>query len=210
MALGFLSPPTSAVPDFAQTVRAAVENGAVPVLCGSSKTGGGCGEIREFLCTCMPEMPDVSEELCARVFRVEHDRQLGKLCHVRVFSGGLQPRQSVYLPRVDKEEKIAGIRRPMGRKQADVPAAEAGDIAVLFGLSEVRAGDMIGRGKPPRKESALAVPLLTVKVEPEKPDELMAFMIHQMIKNVCTCVQRRYLSRSLNDIEHKLSIIIYI
>ena len=163
-------------PDFAQTVRAAVENGAVPVLCGSSKTGVGCGEILEFLCTCMPEMPDVSEELCARVFRVEHDRQLGKLCHVRVFSGSLQPRQSVYLPRVDKEEKIAGIRRPLGRKQADVPAAEAGDIAVLFGLNEVRAGDMIGRGQPPRKESALAVPLLTVKIEPEKPDELMALV----------------------------------
>lgn len=28
--------------DFAQTVCAAVENGAVPVLCGSSKTGAGC------------------------------------------------------------------------------------------------------------------------------------------------------------------------
>ena len=163
-------------PDFAQTVRTAVENGAVPVLCGSSKTGAGCGEILEFLCTCMPEDKPEQTEFCARVFRVEHDKQFGKLCHVRVFSGTLQPRQSVYLPRVDQEEKVAGIRRPMGRKQADVPSAEAGDIAVLFGLSEVRAGDVIGRGTPPRAESALAVPLLTVKAEPEKPDELMALV----------------------------------
>ena len=163
-------------PDFAQTVCAAVENGAVPVLCGSSKTGAGCGEILDFLCTCMPAAESSGEEFCARVFRVEHDKQLGKLCHVRVFSGTLTPRQSIYLPRVDKEEKIAGIRRPLGRKQADVTSAEAGDIAVLFGLSEVRAGDILGRGAPPRAESALAVPLLTVKAEPEKPDELMALV----------------------------------
>lgn len=163
-------------PDFAQTVCIAVENGAAPVLCGSSKTGAGCGELLDFLCTCMPQTKAETEEFCARVFRVEHDKMLGKLAHVRVFSGSLQPRQSVYLPRLDKEEKIAGIRRPMGRKQADIPAAKAGDIAVLFGLSEVRAGDILGRGKPPRAESALAVPLLTVKAEPEKPEELMALV----------------------------------
>lgn len=162
--------------DFAQTVCAAVENGAAPVLCGSSKTGAGCGELLEFLSTCMPQAKTESDEFCARVFRVEHDKMLGKLAHVRIFSGSVQPRQSVYLPRLDQEEKIAGIRRPLGRKQADIPAAEAGDIAVLFGLSAVRAGDILGRGKPPRAESALAVPLLTVKAEPEKPEELMALV----------------------------------
>lgn len=162
--------------DFAQTVRLAVENGAVPVLCGSSKTGVGCRELLDFIRTCMPQAENTAEELCARVFRVEHDKQFGKLCHVRVFSGKLQPRQSVYLPRVDKEEKIAGIRRPLGRKQVDVQTAESGDIAVLFGLDEVRAGDMIGRGTPPCGESSLAVPLLTVKAEPQKPDELMALV----------------------------------
>ena len=45
-------------PDFAQTVRLAVENGAIPVLCGSSKTGVGCRELLNFIRTCMP---------CARV-----------------------------------------------------------------------------------------------------------------------------------------------
>ncbi len=162
--------------EFAQTVRLAVENGAVPVLCGSSKTGVGCRELLDVLRTCMPQAAVEADELCARVFRVEHDKQFGKLCHVRVFSGKLQPRQSVYLPRVDKEEKVAGIRRPLGRKQVDVQMAESGDIAVLFGLDEVRAGDMIGRGTPPRGESSLAVPLLTVKAEPQKPDELMALV----------------------------------
>lgn len=163
-------------PDVQQTVRLAVENEAVPVLCGSSKTGAGCRELLDFICMCMPQAKIEDEELCARVFRVEHDKQFGKLCHVRVFSGELRPRQSVYLPRVDKEEKIAGIRRPLGRKQVDVQAAESGDIAVLFGLNEVRSGDIIGRGTPPRGESALAVPLLTVKVEPRKPDELMTLV----------------------------------
>lgn len=160
--------------DFPQTVRAAVGNGAVPVLCGSSKTGAGCRELLDFLCACVPEAPQADGEFLARVFRVEHDKGLGKLAHVRVFSGSIEPRQSVYLPRCGAEEKVAGIRRPLGRRQADVPKAEAGDIAVLFGLSSVRAGDVLGRGALPRAESTLAVPLLTVKAEPETPAEITA------------------------------------
>lgn len=160
--------------DFPQTVRAAVENGAVPVLCGSSKTGAGCRELLDFLCACAPEAPQADGEFLARVFRVEHDKGLGKLAHVRVFSGSAAPRQSVYLPRCGAEEKVAGVRRPLGRRQADVPAARAGDIAVLFGLSSVRAGDVLGRGALPRAESTLAVPLLTVKAEPETPAEITA------------------------------------
>lgn len=160
--------------DFPQTVRAAVENGAVPVLCGSSKTGAGCRELLDFLCACVPEAPQVDGEFLARVFRVEHDKGLGKLAHVRVFSGSVAPRQSVCLPRCGAEEKVAGIRRPLGRRQADVPEAKAGDIAVLFGLSSVRAGDVLGRGALPRAESTLAVPLLTVKAEPENPAEITA------------------------------------
>lgn len=160
--------------DFAQTVCAAVENGAVPVLCGSSKTGAGCKALLDFLCACVPAAPQGGGALLARVFRVEHDRGLGKLAHVRVFSGSIEPRQSVYLPRCGAEEKVAGIRRPLGRKQADVPKAEAGDIAVLFGLGDVRAGDVLGRGALPRAERTLAVPLLTVKAEPENPAEITA------------------------------------
>lgn len=160
--------------DFPQTVRAAVENGAVPVLCGSSKTGAGCRELLDFLCACAPEAPQADGEFLARVFRVEHDKGLGKLAHVRVFSGSVAPRQSVCLPRCGAEEKVAGIRRPLGRRQADVPEAKAGDIAVLFGLSSVRAGDVLGRGALPRAESTLAVPLLTVKAEPETPAEITA------------------------------------
>lgn len=163
-------------PETADTILRAMQNGAVPVLCGSSKTGVGCREMLDLLCTSVPTVSLDDEEFCAGVFRVEHDKQLGKLCHVRIFSGSLQPRQSIYLPRVDKEEKVGGIRRPMGRRQTDVTSACAGDIAVLFGLSDVRAGDILGRGTPPRKGTALAVPLLTVKAEPEKPDELMALV----------------------------------
>lgn len=161
-------------PDFAAALQQAMGSGAVPVLCGSSKTGAGCAALLSFLSQSVPAPAgDPAGEFCARVFRLEHDKTLGKLAHVRIFSGSLEPRQSVYLPRLGQEYKIAGLRRPLGRKQADIPRAAAGDIAVLFGLGEVRAGDLLGRGTPPRRESSLATPLLTVKAAPEKPDQLM-------------------------------------
>lgn len=159
--------------DIPQAVREAVEKRSVPVLCGSSKTGVGCKALLDFLSVCIPVEAPAEDEFCARVFRVEHDKAFGKLLHVRIFSGTVQARQSVYVPRLDREEKVAGVRRPLGRKQTDVSAAGAGDIAVLFGMNEVRAGDMLGRRPAPRAETTLAVPLLTVKVEPEEPGALL-------------------------------------
>lgn len=39
----------------------------------------------------LPAAPQGGGALLARVFRVEHDRGLGKLAHVRVFSGSIEP-----------------------------------------------------------------------------------------------------------------------
>lgn len=100
--------------------------------------------------------------LLARVFRVEHDRGLGKLAHVRVFSGSIEPRQSVYLPRCGTTllepilrvravfdptlaGRVIGLLQGMrgvlleqgvrGEKQvlnAEVPAAESMELPVEF------------------------------------------------------------------------------
>ena len=143
--------------DFAQTMCAAVENGAVPVLCGSSKTGAGCKALLDFLCACVPAAPQqrrgAAGPACSAL---EHDRGLGKLAHVRVFSGSIEPRQSVYPAPVRRGGK--------GRGHPQAARPEAGGRAEGRGRRRPRARRAAARGAHARRCRCL-----TVKAEPEKP-----------------------------------------
>lgn len=60
--------------------------------------------------------------------------------------------------------KVTQIRKVEGGRTEDVGALEAGDIAVVYGLSGVRIGDVLGQPEAIPQEAKLAVPLLTVRV----------------------------------------------
>ncbi len=149
---------------------------AVPVLYGATKLGVGIPELLDAACRYLvPHVPQTND-LCGRVFKVEHDAAMGKIAHVRLFSGNVKNREVVYLPRTDTEEKITQIRRVLGRRQVDLGELAAGDVAALCGLFGVRAGDIIGRGKSPWGEVRMTVPLLTVQLQPINPDKLMTLV----------------------------------
>ena len=153
--------------------RAVSTGKAVPVLYGASKLGVGVRELLDVIGRyIIPEKPQTTE-LCGRVFKVEHDDTMGKIAHVRLFSGDLKNRSSVYLPRTDTEEKVTQIRRILGRRQVDLGELSAGDVAALCGLSGIRAGDMIGRGKAPWGDVRMTVPLLTVQLQPAIAEQRM-------------------------------------
>ncbi len=64
----------------------------------------------------------------------------------------------------DIQGKVTQIRKVEGGRTEDVGALEAGDIAVIYGLSGVRIGDVLGHPGAIPEEAKLAVPLLTVRV----------------------------------------------
>lgn len=152
----------------------------LPAFCGASKYGQGVPELLSALCGLLRESPVPGESLCARVYKVERDPALGKAAYVRLFSGTLRNRQSVAVLQNKKEngqtenpeEKISRVRRVEGRRLEDAEAVEANDIAVVYGLSSVRAGDLLGSELPGLREYRLAEPLMLCRVEPEKPEEL--------------------------------------
>lgn len=152
----------------------------LPAFCGASKYGRGVPELLDALCGLLREAPVPGEALCARVYKVERDPALGKAAYVRLFSGTLQNRQAVTVLQNGKAagqedapaEKISRIRKVEGRRLEDTEAAEANDIAVVYGLSSVRAGDLLGSELPGLREYRLAEPLMLCRVEPEKPEEL--------------------------------------
>ena len=91
---------------------------------------------------------EYGDEFAAKVYKIEHDKQGGRITHIKVTGGSIAVRQSVaYTPGGADEpvdEKITGIRVYSGAKYENVTTAEAGDICAVTGLTGTYAGQGLG------------------------------------------------------------------
>ena len=169
-----------------------------PILWGCAKNGTGVTELLDFCTDFMPDAADrASDALSGVIFKIEHDRTMGKLAYIRLFGGSLKSRDSVTLidpaaqtdpatadPEPDDAVpveddtpaapwKITQIRRAdvqNGGRFVDAGSVTAGDIGVLCGLTGAKCGNFVGEvtgGSAAR----LAHPLLSVQVKPSAQDE---------------------------------------
>ncbi len=178
------------------------ETKITPVLCGCAKKGLG---VRELLDFCTRWMPDAShketEALSGVIFKIEHDKTMGKIAHVRLFGGTVKNRDALAVvepveadkketamtaettdaadaipvddPSPEAKDKVSQIRRQQGGRYTDAGQVDAGDIGALCGLTGARVGRYVGAVTPVRRY-ALAHPLLRVQVTPadDTPDAL--------------------------------------
>ena len=149
----------------------------VPVLGGSGMTGAGMDELLSFLTSWFDGVKTTqAEPLSGVVYQITHDKALGKITHVRLFSGSLKPRDSILLPKKGEEEpdsfeKITQLKQFFGAKASDAAELRAGDIGGLCGVPSLQIGDWIGL----RQKNAayqLAVPLLKVQAIPEEEGQI--------------------------------------
>lgn len=174
-------------------VRESISNlKTVPVLCGSAKSGVGVDILLDNMAALMPSAERrASEELCGVIFKIEHDKSIGKISHVRLFGGEIANRDRVSLisPQDDKYknpegegedaveieekppvvEKVSQIRRFTGGKYTDMGQVGAGDIAALCGLPSAKAGQFVGSLGISEKYK-LVTPFLRVRVTPADGD----------------------------------------
>lgn len=121
---------------------------AHPVLFGSAVTGAGVPELTAALGRYLPAV-DTDQSAAARsgvVFAI--DREGGrKRSFVRMRSGALQVRDKLDLGH-GRAERVTGLS--VAHRGALEPrrTAEAGQIAVVHGLSTARVGDVVGRALP--------------------------------------------------------------
>lgn len=157
-----------------------------PVLCGSAMFGVGIAELISAICEYLPDSSRLSRDsLSGIIYKIEHDKTFGVLSHVRMFGGTLSARDTVKLNSSDntntdsedtqRQEKIAQIRKKSGGKYYDVGTVNAGDTAVLCGLSGARVGDYIGEIFSEHRIS-LVNPFLQVSVTPTDESKLTALV----------------------------------
>lgn len=144
---------------------------AFPVYLGAAALGVGIRELLDGVLL-LPRAPHREDApLSGLVYKVEHDKTMGKAAHVRLFSGAISNRDPVPVRGREQVEKVTQIRRVLGRRTVDIGRLGAGDIGALYGLSNIRIGDVIGEGDLSRDVS-LAAPLLKARVFPKQPEQL--------------------------------------
>ena len=165
--------------------KAIYETKITPVLCGCAKKGIGVDFLLDFITEYMPHSDyKATEETSGIIFKIEHDKTMGKIAHVRMFGGAIQNRDAVAVlnasgvradtlpddavPAEDETEasdKVSQIRKAIGGRFTDAGKVEAGDIAALCGLTKAKVGRFVGSVTPSIR-CALAQPLLRVRATP--------------------------------------------
>ena len=97
-------------------LREHIHNGNIlPILCGSGSYDVGIKELYHFILEYISPIKNRSDDkLSAIVYKVTHDKTMGRIAHVRLFGGNIKNRDTIYLPGSEDGSKITQIRRYSG------------------------------------------------------------------------------------------------
>ena len=108
-----------------------------PVFFGSALKNEGVDEFLEsFASLVIP--PVYGDEFSARVFKIARDDAGNRLTYMKLMGGSLQVREMI------GDEKVTGIRIYSGGKYESRDRVEAGEVCVVTGLKDTKAGGGLG------------------------------------------------------------------
>jgi ribosomal protection tetracycline resistance protein len=148
-----------------------------PVLYGAALKELGTEPLLDAILDYLPPpVGDPDKPLSGVVFRLEHDKVMGRIAHVRLYNGTLENRNVVENHTQGIQEKVSQIRKTHAQRSVDTGFLAAGDIAAVCGLGQTRIGDILGSPDGVPEASHLAVPLLLVQAFPPTDADLPALV----------------------------------
>jgi ribosomal protection tetracycline resistance protein len=149
---------------FAAQTRQAVVH---PVYFGSAITGAGVDRLIDGLTELLPTATIGTGPAAGRVFKVERGPAGEKIAYVRMFAGALRAREHLrYGP--DKVAKVTAVRVFDGGPAVPADHVHAGQIAKVWGLSDVRVGDSVGAAGTTEPRRYFDPPTLETVVVPAR------------------------------------------
>ncbi|XP_044264059.1 ribosome-releasing factor 2, mitochondrial [Tribolium madens] len=123
---------------------------AVPVLMGSAYKNIGIQPLMDSILLYLPS-PDerdthfssFEENLCARAFKVRHDKQKGALTFFRIYNGKFNKNQRIYSIQQKQAEQCGKLYVAYADDFKEVDSIGTGNIAVVSGLKYVMSGDLV-------------------------------------------------------------------
>lgn len=169
--------------------KATMAQAIVPVLVGSSLKNKGVQPVLDAVLAYLPtpdELPPIpaihgkkseeielkrndKENLSALVFKIQHDREMGMLCYLRVYSGVLKSGTAVLIVNDHKRERVNRLMRMHANHHEQISELRAGDIGVAIGLKSARTGETLAsEGYPVILENMeFPEPVISVAIEPK-------------------------------------------
>jgi len=169
--------------------EATIAQKIVPVLVGSSLKNKGVQPVLDAVLSYLPspeELPPIpavhgkkneeieiprteKENLSALIFKIQHDREMGMLCYLRVYSGILKSGTAVLNVNGKKRERVNRLLRMHANHHEQISELKAGDIGVAIGLKFARTGETLAsEGYPVILENMeFPEPVISVAIEPK-------------------------------------------
>jgi len=139
-------------------------NRIVPVFTGIAKNNIGVeillNGIVDFI---KPKKRNVSEEVAAYVYKLEHHKVHGAMAYVKVFSGELSAKSVIDNHTQGLETKINQTKTFHQTKHLDTNIT-AGDIGIITGVLGTKAGNILGNPSEIPTLPELNIPVLSVQV----------------------------------------------
>jgi len=173
--------------------RATVDMTIVPVLCGSAFKNKGIQRLLDSIIAFLPSpldisaiegmdprseeklyrKPDVNEPTSALVFKIATDPFVGRLAYMRVYSGAVDAKSTLFNPRSSKKERVNRLYQMHANKQKPKDRIEAGDICAAVGFKDLRTGDTLcdSNNQILLESIEFPEPVIGVAVEPKTQKE---------------------------------------
>jgi elongation factor G len=173
--------------------RATIDMTIVPVLCGSAFKNKGIQRLLDSIIDFLPaptdisaiegkdprtdeklyRKPDVNEPTAALVFKIATDPFVGRLAYMRVYSGAIDAKSTLFNPRSGKKERVNRLYQMHANKQKPKERIEAGDICAAVGFKDLRTGDTLcdSNSQILLESIEFPEPVIGVAVEPKTQKE---------------------------------------
>jgi ribosomal protection tetracycline resistance protein len=148
-----------------------------PILKGSAVTGDGVKELLDAITEFLPPPENNADKpLSAVIFSVEQDKSFGRGAYIRLFSGTLSVRDIIKLN--NNDFKITQIKTINQGRITDTGVVSGGQLALVYGLSSCKTGDVIGDIDRMVLPGILQTALLSVKVTQPSEIDVLTLKTH--------------------------------
>ncbi|EFA06892.2 ribosome-releasing factor 2, mitochondrial [Tribolium castaneum] len=143
---------------------------AVPVLMGSAYKNIGIQPLMDSILLYLPSPSErdthfssFEENLCARAFKVRHDKQKGPLTFFRIYNGKFNKNQRIYSIQQEQTEQCGKLYVAYADDFKEVDSIGTGNIAVVSGLKYVMSGDLVTNSQSSAQKAKARMLKLTKK-----------------------------------------------
>lgn len=158
-----------------------------PVFSGAALSGAGVDAFLKMLLllTRTEYAARESAPFSAKVYKIRHEKQGGRVCFFKVLSGSVQVRDEVC------GQKITELRQYQGMKYQLTPRCSAGDLCAVPGLNGIKIGDILGANAA-RRDHSESEPMLqsTVTFDPPvRSDQVLRALRELEEEDPTLCVE---------------------